>query len=163
MRIDRVIRDCNTKYKKCTCKSAMNIRKEFLNSLGDDYKYYILFSSFKNQAKNKKSSKWPNGLDFELTYLDIKNQYLKQGGLCFYSGQKIRMPDKQIDCCNIDIASIDRIDSSKHYTADNIVLVTKEINLFKSDKSQERFLYLCKLVYENSQNDSHTAPTASLA
>lgn len=42
--------------------------------------------------------------------------------------------------------SIDRIDSDVGYVLSNIQLVTKEINVMKSDMSHSHFIALCKLV-----------------
>lgn len=61
-------------------------------------------------------------------------------------------------------ASIDRIDSSKGYTKDNIQWVHKNVNIMKMDQTMDQFLYICKKIvdhqakiggmYEkNSQND----------
>ena len=43
-------------------------------------------------------------------------------------------------------ASIDRIDSAKGYTIDNIQLLHKDINMMKQAFSQEHFVALCKSV-----------------
>lgn len=48
--------------------------------------------------------------------------------------------------------SIDRIDSNKGYTKDNIQLVNQYINVMKSDMSQEMFLLMCKQVANNASN-----------
>jgi len=47
-------------------------------------------------------------------------------------------------------ASLDRIDSTKGYTSDNVQWVDKKINIMKNIFSQEKFIYLCKLVAENN-------------
>ena len=45
-------------------------------------------------------------------------------------------------------ASIDRIDSSKGYTKDNIQIVTKTINLAKRSLSDDDFIQMCLEVSE---------------
>jgi hypothetical protein len=47
-------------------------------------------------------------------------------------------------------ASLDRIDSSKGYTKNNIQWIYKPINSMKRDYTQERFIELCKLVAKNN-------------
>lgn len=49
-------------------------------------------------------------------------------------------------------ASLDRIDSTKGYTLDNIQWVHKHINVMKMDLDQEYFIKLCKLVTKKSKN-----------
>jgi len=43
-------------------------------------------------------------------------------------------------------ASLDRIDSTKNYTIDNIQWVHKDVNKMKMDFSQEYFIEMCRLV-----------------
>lgn len=43
-------------------------------------------------------------------------------------------------------ASIDRIDSSKHYTKDNIQILNKNVNMCKQSLNQTEFIQLCKEV-----------------
>ena len=50
---------------------------------------------------------------------------------------------------NKSTASLDRIDSSKGYTIDNIQWLHKDINKMKWDFSQEKFLELCKKIVNN--------------
>jgi hypothetical protein len=63
--------------------------------------------------------------------------YLRQDGKCAITGMPI---DLTTD------ASVDRIDSMKGYTKDNIWWVKKEINLMKNNLSLEEFILLCKMV-----------------
>jgi len=145
IRIDRVLKDCDGKYNKCTCNSARIRRSKNIDEMGQDYSYYLVYSKARHSGLHKISKKWPNGIKFDLTYLDIKNQYLKQGGKCFYTGEFLRLPMRLNDVYDSNI-SVDRIDSDKHYMPNNIVLTTKEINFFKSDKSHDRFIELCRTV-----------------
>ena len=43
-------------------------------------------------------------------------------------------------------ASLDRIESSRGYVRGNIQWVLKDINVAKSDMSQDQFVAMCKLV-----------------
>jgi hypothetical protein len=45
--------------------------------------------------------------------------------------------------------SIDRIDSNKGYTKDNIQLVCAYVNIMKSDKSIEELKYFCQCILNN--------------
>ena len=66
--------------------------------------------------------------------------YYKQEGKCALSGEiliKIALEDKGINKYNV---SIDRINSSKGYTKDNIQLVGAIINIMKNDIDEKDFM-----------------------
>ena len=46
-------------------------------------------------------------------------------------------------------ASLDRIDSKKGYTIDNVQWVYKKINMMKQNYDQKEFVNLCCLIAEN--------------
>jgi hypothetical protein len=46
-------------------------------------------------------------------------------------------------------ASLDRIDSKKGYTLDNVQLVHKDINMMKKEYDQKYFIEMCKLIANN--------------
>lgn len=77
-------------------------------------------------------------IPFEITIEDIHNQYNKQKERCAFSGIEIFF--------GID-ASVDRIDSSKGYTIDNIQIVHKTLNIMKRDIPNDEFIGWCRLVY----------------
>jgi hypothetical protein len=92
----------------------------------------------------KKGAEYRN-IDFEIKIEDIEKLYQKQGGVCALSGLPIKY--EKIDKNYLkSTASIDRIDSMKSYTKDNIQLVFKMINIMKWKFSQEYFIELCELV-----------------
>lgn len=53
---------------------------------------------------------------------------------------------------NYEEYSVDRIDSSKGYTEDNIVVTTGIVNTMKLDMSIEEFKEQIKLLYNNINN-----------
>lgn len=79
-------------------------------------------------------------LKVEIVLQDIWNLFLKQNRKCIMSGLDISFIKKT--------ASVDRIDSEKDYTLDNIQIVHKDINRIKQYFSKNRFIELCKLVVE---------------
>lgn len=101
-----------------------------------------LFSRIKTNANIRK-------LDFDITSKYIYELFLKQNEKCALSGLEITLPK-----CNADIqfgqftASLDRIDSSKGYTEDNIQWVHKKINIMKQDMSDTQFIDFCKTIAE---------------
>lgn len=84
-------------------------------------------------------------LPIEITKDDIWEKFLEQNERCLLTGQKLFFgkTDQEIT------GSVDRIDSSKGYTKDNIQIVHKLVNRSKQDMSDEDFYILCKNVYLN--------------
>ena len=97
-----------------------------------------------NQRRNK-------DLEFDITMNDIKELYKKQKGLCRFTEEKLTYLSYQTnDKSNLNEynLSVDRIDSSKGYTKDNIQLVGALINRMKGDLSDDEFLEIAAMVAE---------------
>ena len=73
-------------------------------------------------------------IEFHITLEDIWYHYEKQEKRCALSGVLLEWGTN---------ASVDRIDSSKHYTKDNIQIVHKVINIMKRDLDQDEFVRFC--------------------
>jgi len=91
------------------------------------------------------------GLESNVTIEFIWELFLNQNRKCALSGVEIGFKksvkrEKKRD----ETASLDRIDSLKAYTEDNVQWVHKDINKMKWDFPVNRFLELTKLVYEHS-------------
>jgi hypothetical protein len=93
----------------------------------------------RNRAKLK-------GIEFDLDEEFVINLYHKQNGKCFYSGLPISMDFNN----EVNIFSIDRIDSNLGYLKDNICLTNKHINTMKLNLSLEEFFHFIKSIYEFS-------------
>lgn len=78
---------------------------------------------------------------FTISISDIQNQWLIQKGLCFYTGIVLAY---QFNLPNT--FSIDRLDSTKGYDKDNIVLCIFDVNRMKSNHSLDKFLRLCNQI-----------------
>jgi len=107
-----------------------------------DYKYT-------NTIHNAKK----RNLDVKITRDDIINQYNKQKGRCNLTNVKLTF-DKQ---SNSDL-SIDRIDSSKGYTMNNIQLISNTANKSKSDINDSMFfewITKIRLFYLNFCDDKN--------
>lgn len=98
---------------------------------------------------NSKRRAMERGLKFEITIEDLKNLNTVQNGLCSYTKQPLNWAvggcGKQ-RVCPPDRASLDRIDSSKGYTIDNIQLTWDIVNKMKSHYSHDDFIRACKLI-----------------
>ncbi len=97
-------------------------------------------SSTKSRAKMKN---W----DFDLDEKFIKGLYDKQNGKCAYSGTELSLEEKADDK---ESFSIDRVDSSKGYTKDNVKLITGYINRMKLNWTYDDFLSVIKDIYEHN-------------
>lgn len=80
---------------------------------------------------------------FEITPEEAKELFLSQNGKCYYSGVDLVLPT--VDSY-IKTASLDRLDSNKHYYKENCVWCHKDINKMKNKLTEERFLYLCQKI-----------------
>lgn len=76
-----------------------------------------------------------------LTLEDVYNQWVKQDGVCPYTGVKMILPATSHDSKGYSPkwASIDRVDSSKPYDKENIQIVCLSINFAKSSFSDSEF------------------------
>ena len=105
-----------------------------------------VFNRFKIHAKKRH-------ILFDLTIEDAWNIFEKQNGECALSGIKLELPtDYRYNWFTRSNASIDRIDSNKGYSLDNVQWVTKKINMMKQANSQSEFIEMCKLVAKKFDN-----------
>ena len=79
-----------------------------------------------------------------LTKQDVIDIHTAQAGNCYYS--KLPMV---IVLNHPESLSIDRIDSSKAYTKDNVVLCCSAVNRMKNKYSHQEFVKWCKLIAQN--------------
>jgi len=89
-------------------------------------------------------------LDFKVTNKDLWRQFQKQNGVCPYTGIELTLDSKESRIP--DNASLDRIDSDKGYTKDNIHWVYKPVNNMKNNTSHNKFIEICCLIAENHRN-----------
>jgi hypothetical protein len=102
-------------------------------------------------GKAKQSAKKRN-MDFDLTIVDLDNLHKKQNGKCALTGEILEF-GTNFSKRAIDVtASLDRIDSSKGYTVDNIQWVHKDLNMMKRNYDNDYFKYICYLVAKHEQD-----------
>ena len=94
-------------------------------------------TAIKHLAKRK-------NLTFDISLRQIWNLFLKQNRKCALSGLKLKFPSAWHS--GDGTASLDRIDSSKGYTKQNIQWLHKEINELKSDFPENEFINWCKII-----------------
>lgn len=99
------------------------------------------FYSMKKRAEIKE-------IPFEITINQMWETFIKQKGKCSLTGIDLKFAvcdDKR----NTGTASLDRIDSNKGYTKQNIQWVHKDINKMKMDLSMKNLFKYCKLICVN--------------
>ncbi len=82
-------------------------------------------------------------IELNITIEDAWKQWLKQNGKCALTGWILQFALTAKKSSNAT-ASLDRIDSSKPYTKDNIQWVHKDINRLKVNFSEEYLLKICR-------------------
>lgn len=111
-----------------------------------------LFGEIKYNAKTR-------DIKVEITLEDLFELYEKQDGKCMYSGVRMthnKMPsgkvkDYRSETTNPYNISVDRIDSTKDYTKENIQMVAVSVNHMKWNLTEENFLEMCELIVNFSK------------
>lgn len=143
----------STRCKKCALKLYLVNSQKGIKRFGKDNPNYRgskdVPQTWFGRAKRNASSR---DFIFKITIEDLQNQWVKQKGLCFYTGLPLNFSNGEVvsDTNNHIslIASLDRTDSSKGYIVDNITWVSKTINKLKMDLPHDLFLLLCETVFK---------------
>ncbi len=105
------------------------------------------FQAIKSSASDRRvGHRSKKKILFNITIKDIWDKYILQDRKCFYTGISLYWNF----CKERGNASVDRIDSNKDYTVDNIQIVHKDVNIMKQSLSSDFFIYLCSLISRNS-------------
>lgn len=128
----------------CKCKLGPYLsekaKKKFRKGYGNIPGSY--FYTIKKSAQKR-------GLEFNITMEFMDRLLIDQNFKCKLSGIDIKMsPDNSLELNGkcLDTASLDRIDSSKGYTEDNVQWVYQPINFMKMALDQNLFIDLCKKI-----------------
>jgi hypothetical protein len=86
------------------------------------------------------------GKKFDIKIEDVWDLYIKQDRKCALSGLPIVFAKLARIKKGDNTASLDRIDSKKGYTIDNVQWVHVKVNYMKQSLGQEEFIYFCNLI-----------------
>ncbi len=144
--------------KSCTGKVVVfeNIPEDKRNSYdiskhaGDNRDQYTQFRYHMKKIKAHAKKRQGPASIVEITLDDLKQQWELQKGICPYTGWLLvnrehpnqRMKEQKTP----GMASVDRIDSSKGYTKDNIQFVAYIANVAKHDFHEDELIKFCKAV-----------------
>jgi hypothetical protein len=117
------------------CKSCRLEIDKKLNSRSPAGRMKTLLSAAR--ARSRK-----NGWDFNLTKDHLLALWRAQGGKCGYTGIALTYVGDR----SHSALSIDRVDSSRGYTIDNVVLCCRCVNEMKSNLTVDKFIDLCRRV-----------------
>ena len=98
-----------------------------------------LWGNIKRAAKRR-------SIPLDISLEEAWAQFEAQGGKCALSGIPLIFTSCYSSRKTETTASLDRIDSSKGYTRDNIQWVHKKLQAIKSDMPQEEFLIWCRRI-----------------
>lgn len=103
--------------------------------------------SMKNGAAKRRKGE---GIEFDLDASMIKQLWILQKGLCAYTKQPMTLfqNDENNRPCLTNV-SVDRIDSSKGYVYDNIILCRTNVNTSKGEWSRNEYLMVARMLLEN--------------
>lgn len=104
------------------------------------------FDSIKKGAVKRKK-------EFDLDVKFLEELYLKQNGKCAITNVPIEVKHKNDITVLYNSASLDRIDSSKGYTEDNVQWVMLGINYMKLNFPEEDLHKALQLIVENYKQD----------
>lgn len=96
-----------------------------------------------------RSSAEHRGIFFGVDSDDLLGKFLEQDGRCALTGLPLDLKKgsgKTKTGRNPAMPSVDRIDSSKHYTPDNIQIVMLAVNLMKGELPQDVFIEFCQQI-----------------
>lgn len=124
------------------CDLVTNYKQQYSKQLNNNH-IYILSHYF----KVIKANAIKRNIEFSITINDLQNLFTQQNEKCSITGLKLILPKTCTEFNNrIFTASLDRIDSNKNYTLDNIQWVHKIINRSKFNFNENYYKYLCSLV-----------------
>lgn len=138
------------------CQKQRYLKERAKLAEDDHYAWrYKLYQALKGTKRRSKIKDTYNDLDLEyLMYL-----WNKQEGKCALTG--LQMTYKFYEGRVNTNVSVDRIDSSKGYTRDNIQLVCMAANQMKNDLSMDELLFMCNKIisaaYEREKLKARTA------
>jgi hypothetical protein len=134
------IREYNTWNTQCySCKNIKRAsnRQEWSKNAPIEEILEELLKAAKRRVKQKDKYKC------SITLEELKEIYTKQSGKCYISGKQM-----QTNVGSPDRISLDRIDSNKGYTKDNVGLTCIQVNIMKMDLGLEVFANYIKNIYE---------------
>lgn len=126
------------------CKPCAAAYGQKLRAKSPKHRLSISFNTARISSRRK-------GIAFTLTVSYLLKLWKKQNGRCFYSGVPMLYTGEGA----LESVSIDRVDSGKGYTADNVVLCCAYVNRMKNAASAGKFIWWCDRIAHHSSEARH--------
>jgi hypothetical protein len=142
----------------CKCENKIFATKSEINSKQKMYCSYTCKkldnkTPYAYYLKNVKRRSVVKKLEFDLNEEFIKDLLeVKQNNKCAITGCPIKVKSKNEESFLYETASLDRIDSSKGYTKDNVHWVMLGVNYMKMDCTIEELIKTLDLIKEHYKN-----------
>ena len=135
--------------KECESKRHKKYRKNTPKRSDLEKHLAILVNGCKSRLNHSKSKSY-RGITLEIDYKFLYELYQRQEGKCAISG--LPMTYNVGAGRNHYNISIDRIDSTKGYTKDNVQLVCAQVNMMKAEMTMEELYIFCENIVDNKRN-----------
>lgn len=114
-----------------------------------------LHRAAEDAVRRARSGSAKRGLIVAITEFDVIRLYYAQDGKCALTGMQMSFDHGSIALprANRRSMSIDRINSERNYTRDNIQLVCWAINAMKADMSEDELRFWCAKVILNGDDE----------
>jgi len=123
-----------------SCRTVANNKKRKGTKIGAKNPAWKGYKDVPGKVLSKlKRDAETRGISFQITLEDIQEKYEQQDMRCALTEIPVLFGMN---------ASVDRIDSEKDYTKDNIQVVLNVVNIMKRDIPEDLFIMLCKSVAE---------------
>ncbi len=148
------IQRVNALQNKRMLKQASKIGVKKLKDNGyksDPFKYYIRNSKMHLKQKNKNG----RSMQHTVTLQQIKTIWDNQNGKCVLTGWDLVLPSSILGWSSSNIsnkqkhASLDRIDSSKGYTKDNVHFVAYIVNMAKNNLKIQKVIEMAHAIHKH--------------
>jgi hypothetical protein len=120
--------------------------KKMMVNIGNSSRQTKIFSNTSYLRGRKKE------LEVDITWQDLQDQYNKQGGKCYWFNLPLNLEDSFISWHPL-ACSCDRLDNSKGYLKDNIVISCRFANLGRGAASTELFENSLKRIKDSVKNN----------
>lgn len=138
-----------------TCRSEF-LKQEYLGESNPNHRYKNEVQKFLARKISQLNNVRKNRiLEITVTPDELYDIYKQQQGLCYYTKIPMKMATTENyqdrNQPDLDVISVDRINSNLGYTKENIVLCCNSINKMKGNTPQLVFLEFFKAVLENAK------------
>ena len=134
-------------FEKGLTKSCGCLKKNYNQSKGYEEISYQFYRRIKRNATDR-------GIEFSLEMKDIWDQYINQNRKCKFTNLDLTFT-QDYNYPEIQTVSVERTNSNKGYSVDNIQVVHKFLNVMKQSFTNEEFVAICKTVSANFSMDEN--------